>query len=291
MIKVIMKEPKEYKEQVQLLKKKNIIIKNERKAEEFLSRVNYYKLSGYYLPYINKDNEKVKERITFNKIERLYNFDRELSSLILKVICDIEIYLRTSIAYYHAHKYGAIGYENSDFYNTRHDHSMFMKNIEDIAKRNRQNPTIIHHNKFYGGHYPIWVIIEFFELGKLSYFYKDMINFDKTEIAYSLYKINYQKLDNWFSCLNLLRNKCCHFSRLFYSIFSSTPLINSFGNYKPDNKLFSQIMVLKELYPNRKIWIRKFIVPLIWIICKYRVLNDLKYMNFPNNWLNLLIEN
>lgn len=181
-----MKDPTTYKQQVQLLKNKNIIIKNKRKAEEFLSKVNYYKLSGYYLPYINKKTKCVKGKLTFEKIERLYNFDRELSALIIKTISVIEIYLRTSIAYYHGHKYGPIGYENRNIYNKKHDHYRMMNYVKRCAKRNRQNPTIIHHNECYGHHYPIWVIIEFFELGTLSYFYKDMANIDKQNIADSL---------------------------------------------------------------------------------------------------------
>ena len=51
--------------------------------------------------------------------------------------------------------------------------------------------------KKYNGHFPIWVIIEFFSFGTLSYFYRGMKNNDKAAIAANLYSINYQTLDSW----------------------------------------------------------------------------------------------
>ena len=68
MINSITKPAKTYKEQVQLLKDKGIVINNDAEAEQFLSEVNYYKLSGYYLPYVDKTTERVKRSISFNKM-------------------------------------------------------------------------------------------------------------------------------------------------------------------------------------------------------------------------------
>lgn len=285
-----MKEAKNYFEQVQLLKNKGIIIKDNKKAEEFLSEVNYYKISGYYLPYIDKQTEKVKTKITFDKIVSIYKFDRELSSLILKIISEIEIYLRTSIAYYHGHKYGAIGYENPNNFRRNHDHERLLNDVLNYAQRNGKNPVIIHHNEMYGGHYPIWVIVEFFEMGTLSAFYRDLQNEDKTAIARNLYNANYKKLQSWFSCLNQLRNRCCHFSRMFYSIYPIIPMQDSLDNHEIDSKLFTQILVLKKLYPNKTKWFFNFVWPLLKLIFKYSMYNDLKYMGFSPDWFRKLIK-
>lgn len=286
----ITKSAKTFKEQVQLLKDKGIIIADDKQVELFLSRVNYYKLSGYYLPYINKTTEKVIKSISFNKIKSIFYFDRELSNLVLKIISEIEIYLRTSIAYYHGHKYGGEGYEKQENFNSRHDHKKFIDIINEYARRNKNTLAISHYNKKYGGHYPIWVIIEYFELGKLSRFYRDMINTDKAKIAFNLYSINYQKLESWLNCLCDLRNKCCHFNRLYYSKFTKIPASTSFATYEPDHYLFTQLMVLKMLYPNKKRWNKEFVIPLIFLLIKYNMFSELKNMSFPNNWFKFIRE-
>lgn len=287
---IVSKPPKTYKEQVQLLKDKGIVIYDDSKAESFLSKVNYYKLSGFYLPYIDKKTEKLKKKITLNRIMKIYEFDRELLNVVYKIIGEIEVYLRTAIAYYHGHKYGGEGYEDVSNFNLRHDHKRLMDNVAEYAKRNKHNPIIIHHNQQYYGHYPIWVIIEFFELGSLSAFYRDMINSDKATLAKNLYGVNYQKLESWFNCLVQIRNRCCHFNRLYYSHFTTLPLANSFSNFQPDHFLFTQLMVLKQLYPNRKKWKKTFVKPLIKLLFKYNMFSELKNMGFPKEWHILLNE-
>ena len=53
-----LKKPTTFNEQVKLLKKKNIIIADEASCINFLAKTNYYRLSGYYLPFIRKETEK-----------------------------------------------------------------------------------------------------------------------------------------------------------------------------------------------------------------------------------------
>ncbi|EGP9224299.1 Abi family protein, partial [Listeria monocytogenes] len=68
-----------YQVQVTKMKKKNIIIENEAFAISFLKKVQYYRLSGYWLSYF-EDREKdiLKPGITFEKISSIYLFDKEL---------------------------------------------------------------------------------------------------------------------------------------------------------------------------------------------------------------------
>ena len=49
-----LKKPTTYDEQIELLKQKNIIIRDSAACSNFLSRTNYYHLSGYYLPFMRK---------------------------------------------------------------------------------------------------------------------------------------------------------------------------------------------------------------------------------------------
>ena len=54
-----LKAPTTYEEQIQLLRNKNIIISDVDLCMDFLSKVNYYRLSGYYLPFIKKEDGRI----------------------------------------------------------------------------------------------------------------------------------------------------------------------------------------------------------------------------------------
>lgn len=48
---VIMKLPKTYEEQVEIIKKKGFVVDDDKVCESFLKQANYYRLSAYFLPF------------------------------------------------------------------------------------------------------------------------------------------------------------------------------------------------------------------------------------------------
>ncbi len=70
-----------YKQQIKILKSRNIIINDEIFCEKILGQLNYYRLIAYMLPY--KINDKLYKDVTFEKIYSIYEFDRKLRSLLL----------------------------------------------------------------------------------------------------------------------------------------------------------------------------------------------------------------
>ena len=109
-----LKEPTTFEEQLELIKDKGFFISEYKKQEciDFLKRTNYYRLSAYFLPFRKKDGEFFSN-VTFSRVQKIYEFDSLLRGLIFSTIEDIEINLRTKLAYYVAHKYGALGYLSS----------------------------------------------------------------------------------------------------------------------------------------------------------------------------------
>ena len=81
-----LKKPTTFAEQILLLEKKNIIIFNKDECIDFLSKTNYYRLCGYYLPFVRKEEEKCFIPISFDRIKNIYSFDAELRNLISYVI-------------------------------------------------------------------------------------------------------------------------------------------------------------------------------------------------------------
>ena len=285
---MLIKKPKTYDQQIAILKNKNIAIIDDVSAKTFLKQVNYYRFSGYFLPFQINGHGSLFPNITFERLQAIYEFDEQLRNLIAGVVDEIEVYFRSQLAYYHAHKYGEEGYMDACNYNNKHDHISFTKRINSCIKENARTTVVQHHMKKYNGHFPIWVIIEFFSFGTLSYFYRGMKNNDKAAIAANLYSINYQTLDSWMRCLNDLRNKCAHYSRLYYWIFPAIPKMPSSEKYIPTRRLFAQLYMLKLMYPNHQKWNENVWKPLVKLVNNYKKYISNKHLDFPYRWKAML---
>lgn len=285
-VKMELKEPKNYHEQMEIIRSKGFCISNEEEAMAFLSNVNYYRFSGYILPYATNKNQS---QYTFNQLKAIYEFDSKLRNLIVWVIEDIEISLRAKISYFHAYKYGAEGYKDSKNFNVKHNADSFSDRVEGCIRENRRTPVVTHHQQQYEGRFPIWVLIEFFSIGMLSYFYRDLKNQDKSYLAKEIYGVSYQVLESWLRCLTDLRNKCAHYNRLYYWKFTALPKMPPDEKYKPTRRLFAQLYMLKHLYPDKDKWNQDFMKPLIKLFREYNGKISREHLDFPYRWKSMLM--
>ena len=92
--------------------------------------------------------------------------------MIFGIIEHIEVYFRTQIAYYAAHKYGALGYLDESMFSEKHNNTIYLEKIAACIEENANTLVVKHHKQKYEGKFPLWVIIEFFSVGMLSYFIK-----------------------------------------------------------------------------------------------------------------------
>ena len=283
-----LKPATKYADQAKLIAQKGIIVNSNSVCMDFFSHVNYYRFSGYFLPFIDKKTEICTVPVSFEQLRDIYSFDTELRCLLSTTIETIEIYIRTQLAYYSGHKYGPDGYTDACNFNKYHDHIEFNKRINGCISDNRNTLVVKHHMNKYGGRFPIWVIIEFFSLGMTSFFFSDMKNADKACIAQSTYGVNYQVLSSWLRCLTDLRNKCAHYSRLYYWSFPAIPKMPKGVRFTPDSKLFSQIYMLKLMYPIPSEWNKAFLGPLKKIFKKYSDSICREHIGFPYRWKSML---
>ena len=103
---------KTVEEQIEILKNRGLIIKDEERALSFLKNNNYYELiNGYKDFFIDKNKTEVEKKdvyrndIAFEDIVSLYEFDFEIRAIILKGILKIENIIKTKLAYYFSEKY------------------------------------------------------------------------------------------------------------------------------------------------------------------------------------------
>ena len=280
-----LKEPKIFEEQLILIKGKGFIIPKDKEQEciEFLQKTNYYRLSAYFLPFRNPYGEFFPD-IEFSRVQRIYEFDSQLRTLIFGVIEDIEVYLRTQISYYVSHKYGALGYLDKSMFSEKHNNKKYLEKIAGCIEENANTLVVKHHKEKYGGKFPFWVIVEFFSVGMLSYFYKDMITEDKKILAMNLYSTSPVQLESWLRCFTDLRNRCAHYSRIYYWSFTAMPKMPNASDYVADRKLFSQILMLKFIYPDNAKWVLRFVPELKSLIEDFKNDISLKHIGFPDDW-------
>jgi abortive infection bacteriophage resistance protein len=278
-----LKPPTTYNQQLEKLCSRGCHVSDVPLCEEILSRINYYRLSAYFVPF-KKANGNYLPGTDFNVIYQIYEFDRKLRNLLFAAIEEVEIYLRSKFAYYHAHKYGALGYTDAANYNERHRHDRFRELIETEIKNNQKVLFVQHHIANYGGQFPVWVITELFTFGMLSYFYGDLPTPDQKHIAKTLFGTIPKNLISWLRCCTDLRNICAHYGRLYFRLFTAVPANLPGLEKNAERRLFGAVLALKALYPDMNKWNMEIRPGLCSLINSYSRVIYLEHIGFPANW-------
>jgi abortive infection bacteriophage resistance protein len=279
----MLKQATAYAQQIQILRDHGCTVSDDSLCETILSRIGYYRLSAYFLPF-KAANGKYKAGTDFNKVYSLYEFDRKLRNLILSATEEIEVYLRSQLSYYHAQKYGADGYLDAGNYNGNHRHAEFLQHVNAEIGKNKKLPFVRHHILNYNSRFPIWVIVELFTFGMLSYFYADLIRTDQKQIAHVTYNTTDKILFSWLRCCTVLRNMCAHSARLYYSIFSSIPAGIPQLSPNSSRRLFGVAMALRALYPVPSKWNTELLPSFAALFEQYADVIDLTHIGFPDDW-------
>ncbi len=203
-----------YQEQLELLKSRGLIVKDEQFAIIKLQHISYYRLSAYFLPF-QSTKDKFDEGITFETIIELYHFDKELRILTFSAIEKIEIFLRTSVAYNFSKNHTPLGYTDSEnFCCDEKDFEWLMRDITKETRRSKE--TFVKHfrDSYTDEDLPVWMVVEIISFGTLSKLYTMLCAQTEKEI---LNEINLPSVvfKNWLHVLSYVRNLSAHHSRLW----------------------------------------------------------------------------
>lgn len=284
---MVVKEPKSFYKQLDILKKRGCIVGDENYALRTLMHINYYRLTAYFLPY-KTDNDCYKKGTTFNNVHRTYEFDRKLRHLLFSFIEEIELTLRTQLSYFHTKKNGSLGYLDENNFSKHHKHDKFIDHIEKAIENNKEQAFVKHHIDNYEGKFPLWVMVELMTCGELSLFYSDLKISDKKEFALKRYSTTHYNLTQWLHCLTDLRNFCAHYARLYYNLFPAIPPTPNGFSYTLYKRIFDYILVLKFLYQSPEHLLSALIIPLENLINEYSDSIQLSHIGFPDNWIEIL---
>lgn len=234
------KEWKSFQEQLGILKNRGLLVDNESAALDYLDRIGYYRLSGYWysfreleitqtdhrsLSYLRKN--QFLENSRFEDAVKLYIFDKKLRLLALDALERIEMAVRVDIAHllgkqdihahenpqlFHGHFSRKVIKKGRDAGKTKHQ--VWLERHIQMLSRARREPFVEHYNQKYG-RLPIWVAVEVWDFGLMSKLYDGMKPADQLGIANKYGAIDGQTFAGWLRSFNFVRNVSAHHSRLW----------------------------------------------------------------------------
>lgn len=256
------KDPLSFSDQLQVLKDRNLTVTNDNKAVSYLSQINYYRLSAYFLPFQTK-KDTFDTGVTFSNIIDTYSFDRELRLLVFDSIERIEIAVRTQFVSIMSLKYNdSHWHDQKGLFNPKKSHHNYIIDpyadlqytIGNAMKARRPEVFIKHYKDNY--HTPInppsWMCFELLTIGELSRIYRGLKSkSDKKEIA-AVFDLHPTIFTSWLHTLTYIRNICAHHSRLWNKELAIKPslLLKPVGpwigaQYNNPKRVFYFLCVLK----------------------------------------------
>ncbi|MFM2238071.1 MAG: hypothetical protein RL389_418 [Actinomycetota bacterium] len=230
-----MKPHKTHEAQLDLLLSRGLEIEDYDSFLAFLREQNYYRLRGYFHPFLNSQDGKTepdfKAGTTGESIKGLVEFDRSLRNLLFEGLSEFETQFRSILAY-HAGEVNPQIHLNgigltSDFKNHRPEgrKSYFEDWQEGYAaalRKQEHNDIVIWHSEAYDGLMPIWAAVEILDFGKISRLYRGFEEALATRIA-SEFGSGAYFLKSAVSSLNDLRNHVAHQSRIWNFQYPISP--------------------------------------------------------------------
>ena len=258
------KDFKTIDEQIEILKRKGLIIEDEEETKEILLRENYFFINGYRLLLMNSYSDKTFVKgSTFKELYALFLFDRSMRNIIFKYLLIIENQLKSITSYQLSKKYG---YQEKDYLNLKNfteDRSKIRRVKDLIEKMKRQvringskHNATLHYIKNYG-YVPMWVLVKVLSFGIVCELYSVLKKEDQIEIA-SVFNVSTEYLEDFLPILANYRNLCAHEDIMFdhktEKVIPDTEYHEKLNIFKMDdeyiygkNDIFAVIIMLKYL--------------------------------------------
>ena len=216
MVMLVEKEFKTIDQQIDILKKKGLIIDDMDMTYDILLKENYFFINGYRHIFMNSPTDRTFiSGATFSELYALFKFDRYSRNILFKNLLIIENRLKSVISYQLSKKYG---YKEKDYLNLRNftqdpEKKRRVKDVIEKMKRqirintSRHNATL-HYLKNYG-YIPLWILVKVLSFGMVCELYSIMKDEDKLEVA-TVFHMNIDDLESFLPILSNYRNLCAH---------------------------------------------------------------------------------
>lgn len=278
-------------EQVNLLLNRGLVIEYPDQVERALFSINYYRLSGYLHNFKEASSDHYIKNLSWNRLKRIYDFDRKLTRILMFALEDIEETLKTRFSYTITKHFPDVPtiYLQPSIYREYDKYIRFLDHFYRAKENNSGLPFVKHHNEKYGGLLPMWVAVELLTMGNLHSLYDNLVSTYQKELAKS-YNTGPRQLSSWIQNLTYTRNHLAHYMRIYNFNFGRTPVECKYHprNFPVTNMIFDQIHIISCMYSDKGEWNHYVIAEIKAIIEEYNEDVELTALGFPSNWETIL---
>ncbi|MGZ8181337.1 MAG: Abi family protein, partial [Methylobacter sp.] len=250
-------------QQINQLRSRGMVIDDISLAEHYLSQINYYRLTAYWLPFESDHTKHTFQHGTrFDQVLDLYIFDRELRLLMLDAIERIEVAIRTQLSFQLGHRYDAHPHLKPVLFKQSWDYNKHVSQLQKDAQQSKE--AFIQHllTTYTELLPPIWAAVEIMTLGQLSKWYANLKSGADRNLVAHMYDCDEVNLVSFMHHLSTVRNICAHHSRLWNREFTFTfklprqrpqALLSSFNLQEPRriyNTLVMLLYLMNRIAPN-----------------------------------------
>ena len=204
---------------IDLLKKRGLAFDGgEATARRFLSCVNYYRFTGYALPFL-ASREKFLPGARFAYLHAAYLFDRRLRDLMADALEAVELTFRCLFARTFSKVYGPLGYRSPKSFNSSRSHELQAILDKLDAEFDRSDELCAKHFRAVYDAPPLWSLVEVVSFGALVRLYRICSSADQNAVS-SLYGFRGDILASYLQHLVVVRNLCAHHCRIYDRRFS-----------------------------------------------------------------------
>jgi len=301
---------KNLEEQIEILKNKGLVVKDEVFTKEVLLRENYFFLHGYRHPFTKSlDKEIFIKGTSFEELYSLFCFDRSLRNIFFKNILIIENNIKSIIAYQMSKKYG---YKEKDYLNKKNFNTAPERNrqVTDLLSKMKRQVTVnapyhsatSHYLNNYG-YIPMWVLVKVLSFGIVSELFSILKKEDQYDIV-DLYDLEVIDFISYLQLLSNYRNLCAHEDILYenktqkeikdnkYHRGLNIPIMDDEYIYGK-NDLFALIIILKSLlkpeeFKDMLMEVKHALENLEYNLKTIPIIKILDRMGFPENFEDLI---
>lgn len=225
--------PLSFYEQVKKFESRGMLVTDGSKAADTLKHVSYYRLKEVARPLATTQNKILRyDGVKFEDVVMRYYQDKNLRVYLLHSIEEIEVSLKTTVAYILG-KNGPFKYLDFFFWCSRTEYcKYYLNDREKEFKRNLRkklsnssNPEMKLTENLNKDKFPsIWLAIDVLTFGDTIYLIELMSKRNQKTLA-NVYGCKPNELISWLKCLKFVRNICAHNSNIIDIRLKTTPLV------------------------------------------------------------------
>ena len=241
-----------YANQVALLKARGLGFADEAVAESLLHSVNYYRFTGYALPFMS-DREHFLAGAMFEDVVAICKFDAKLRDLLFEILEAVELDFRARFAYSFSELHGPLGYRDPANSKDAKVHAASLVKIDAEIARSSEKCVAHFRREYYPEEVPMWAVVETLTFGTLAGIYNNLCAAVAKAVS-TAYGIRWDILGSYLQHLSVLRNFCAHHSRLYDRKFYKFQPLKEWRTADPSlsdtRAFFYQILLCYRLAKN-----------------------------------------